>query len=77
MLVIAENAEEKKEIEKAEVKKETAFQQCQQVGIFIPCTNESLPDVMCWGEGSGNATYEEAVAEESHNAHLLVEYLCG
>jgi len=76
-LVSAKNAEEKKETEKAEVPKEAAAMQCQQVGIFIPCTNESLTDTICWGEGSWNPTYDDAVAEESHNAHLLVEYLCG
>lgn len=75
-LVSAKNAEERKETKTVE--KEVAVKaQCQSVGIFIPCTNENLSDTICWGEGTGNATYDDAVVEESHNAHLLVEFLCG
>lgn len=65
--------EQKASAKEAEAKK---FQ-CMNVGILIECTNEVLDDTVCWGEGSGTATYEQAYADHIHNAQLLTEYLCG
>lgn len=87
-LVSAKNTEEikptkegeKKEVkikEKSASKSDALKMQCQSIGILITCTDEVLTDTVCWGEGSGTATYEQAHADHIHNAQLLNEYLCG
>jgi len=70
--------------EKTEMKKANSNQedpngkmQCQQVGMLVWCTNEVVPDTMCWGEGSGTATYQQAVQDQIHNSQLLTEFYCG
>ncbi len=87
-LVSAKNSEEmkpSKEGEKKVVSKTTESKgsenalkmQCSSIGILITCTDEILTDTVCWGEGSGTATYAQAHADHIHNAQLLNEYLCG
>ncbi|WP_034752223.1 hypothetical protein [Chryseobacterium daeguense] len=51
--------------------------QCIQNAMFVWCTGEFYHDTVCWGEGSGTATYQQAIADEIHNSQLLTEYICG
>lgn len=75
-LVSAKNAEEKKETKTVE-KEAAVAGQCQTVGMFVWCTNEMVEDTICWGEGTGTATYEQAMADEIRNSQLLTEFTCG
>src|SRR5690606_3082854 len=54
-----------------------ALMQCMQVGMLIWCTDEVVSDTVCWGEGSGTPTYQQAVAESIRNSQLLTEFTCG
>lgn len=80
-LVSAKNVEvEKEKVEATKTQKsQAAFSgmQCMQVGILVWCTDEVVTDSVCWGEGSGTATYEQAIKDERHNAALLNEFTCG
>ncbi|AKK74423.1 hypothetical protein OK18_19015 [Chryseobacterium gallinarum] len=85
-LVSAKNTEVKtptKEVEKKEVVKEVdskeadASMQCIQYGMLISCTNEVIPDTVCYGEGTDNATYEDAWDCITTNGQLANEFFCG
>lgn len=75
----------KKEREKSENKSDQVEKtdakilkmQCIQNAMFVWCTGEFYHDTVCWGEGSGTATYQQAIADEIHNSQLLTEYICG
>ena len=71
-----EEKTEKKSVDSKEIKNK-AVGQCMQVGLYVWCTDEMLTDVICWGEGTGTATYEQAVKDEIRNSQLLTEYICG
>lgn len=78
----AKNVEIKKDKEDIKTEKKSpdtqkAKMQCQQVGMLVWCTDEVISDTMCWGEGSGTATYEQAVSDQIHNSQLLTEFYCG
>lgn len=45
--------------------------------MLVWCTNEVVPDTVCWGEGSGTSTYQQAMADSIHNSQLLTEFYCG
>jgi hypothetical protein len=86
-LVSAKNAEEKKrtkEVEKKEAVKEAESKeaealkiQCINYGMFIECTGEVIPDQVCYGEGTGVASYEEAWDCITTNGTLANDYFCG
>jgi len=67
---------EKKSDQKKESESELKMQ-CIQNAMFVWCTGEFYHDTVCWGEGSGTATYQQAIADEIHNSQLLTEYICG
>ncbi|GAA5096981.1 hypothetical protein GCM10023210_31450 [Chryseobacterium ginsengisoli] len=85
-LVSAKNVDVKKDKEGEKTEKKasetqqedpTGRMQCTQVGMLVWCTNEVVADTVCWGEGSGTSTYQQAMLDEVHNSQLLTEYFCG
>lgn len=74
----AEFSKEKNNVEIKESKKsgKIVIQQCQNYGMYIPCTDETLSDSVCWGEGTGNATYEDARQCMLRNAKLALKFFC-
>lgn len=84
-LVSAKDAEVKtttKEVEKKETVKEAdkeadAAMQCIQYGMLISCTNEVIEDTVCYGEGTDNASYEDAWDCITTNGQLANEFFCG
>ncbi|WP_439479500.1 hypothetical protein [Chryseobacterium aquaticum] len=58
---------------------EKVLQQCIQVQMYVWCTDEMVPDTMCWGEGAGVGceTYRSATLNLIRNSQLLTEYFCG
>lgn len=83
-LVDAKYPKEKKEEEKKEKKSvpkeetdDTSKMQCYVHAMFVWCTGEYYADTVCWGAGSGTATYAQAISDEIHNSQLLTEYICG
>lgn len=55
----------------------TGRMQCISVGMYVWCTGEVASDTVCWGSGSGTATYEQAIADSIHNSQLYTEFHCG
>lgn len=84
-LVSAKNVDPVKEKKENQTEKSTSTSeteeakrmQCIQVGMLVWCTNEVVSDTVCWGEGSGTATYQQAMLDEVHNSQLLTEFYCG
>lgn len=68
---------EKKSEKKTESDSSVKKMNCIQNAMFVWCTGEFYHDTVCWGEGSGTATYQQAIADEIHNSQLLTEYICG
>lgn len=68
---------EKKASEKSQEDSDAKKMQCVQVGMLVWCTDEVVPDTVCWGEGSGTATYQQAMQDSIHNSQLLTEFYCG
>lgn len=56
-----------------------AVEQCIQVSMYVWCTDEMVPDTMCWGEGAGVGfeTYRSASLSLIRNSQLLTEFTCG
>lgn len=83
-LVSAKDAEVKptKEVEKKEAVNASADDaealrmQCIQYGMYIECTGEVIPDQVCYGEGTGISTYEEAWDCITHNGTLANAFFC-
>ncbi|MDQ1097589.1 MULTISPECIES: hypothetical protein [Chryseobacterium] len=72
-----EKIEKKSKDTKSSEESEALKMQCMQVGMLVWCTNEVVSDTVCWGEGSGTSTYEQAVSDSIHNSQLLTEFTCG
>ena len=85
-LASANNVDLKKDDHKEKTEKKNANanqddpeskMQCVQVGMLVWCTNEVVPDTVCWGPGFGTSTYQQAMADSIHNSQLLTEFYCG
>jgi len=69
---------EKKEAVKSTVSKEIeAKMNCISYGMYIECTGEVIPDTVCYGEGTGTATYQDAWNCITENGTLANDYFCG
>ncbi|GAB0156243.1 hypothetical protein CHRYSEOSP005_15070 [Chryseobacterium sp. Alg-005] len=74
---IEKKTEKKEAVKEIDSKEAEAAMQCMQVGMLVWCTDEVVTDTVCWGEGSGTATYEQAVSDSIRNSQLLTEFTCG
>lgn len=50
---------------------------CQEYGMYIRCTGQMESDIVCWGEGTGTPTYQDARNCMIKNSQLLTEFICG
>lgn len=86
-LASAKNAEiknptkegEKKEAVKTIDSKEADAKKmnCISYGMYIECTGEVIPDTVCYGEGTGTATYQDAWNCITENGQMANAYVCG
>lgn len=50
---------------------------CLSYGMYIWCTDQMESDIVCWGEGTGTPTFQDAENCMIKNGQLLTEIICG
>lgn len=50
---------------------------CQSYGMYVWCTDQMEADIVCWGEGTGTPTFQDAENCMIKNGQLLTEMICG
>lgn len=51
--------------------------ECISYSMYVWCTDEMVPDTVCYGPGTGTPTFHDARVCMIKNSQLMTYYSCG